>query len=130
MPTRYFTARFSGTKNVSGPGSGLEYLFYPGCITPVNDPRDADVFLLMGTPEAGNYLFREVDASGTPIGRFPPVNPLNRQSMINPKRFPSDKMGVTVREWREMTEDYADPTLFFHKSRVKLNFGGGGDRTI
>lgn len=130
MPTRYFTARFSGTRNYPGPYSGLEYLFYPGCITPVADERDAEVFLRMGTPEAGNYLFREVDASGNPIGPFPPINMANRQSMINPRRFPSDQLGITTREWREATEDYADPTLFFHKSRVKLNFGRGGDRLI
>lgn len=123
---RYFTARFSGTRNYPGPYSGLEYLFYPGCITPVADERDAEVFLRMGTPEAGNYLFREVDASGNPVGSFPPVNPANRQSMIDPKRFPSDQMGVSIREWRLATEDYADPTLYFHLVRKKLNFGRGG----
>ncbi len=128
--TRYFTARFSATRNYPGPYSGLEYLFYPGCVTPVNDERDANAFLLMGTPEAGNYLFREVDANGNPVGPFPPINPANRESMLNPRNYPSDRMGVSTGEWRQVTEDYADPTLYFHKSRVKLNFGRGTDHIV
>jgi hypothetical protein len=126
MATRYFTARFSATQNILGPSSGLAYLFYPGCVTPVSDPRDAETFLHMGTPESGNYLLREVDASGNPIGPFPPVDMRNRQSMINPRKFPSDQMGVSLHEWREATETYADPTLYFHHVRQKLNFGRGG----
>lgn len=128
MATRFFTYRFGGVRRWRGPVSGLIYEWEGADSTPsglptpvrVEDERDAEIFLRMGTPESGFYLFRETDAAGNPIGPFPPVDPEKRQSMIDPKRFPSDDIGVTVGEWREATEDLADPTLFYHYSRQKL----------
>lgn len=118
--TRFFTYRFGGVRQFLGPLSGLSYTFGKGVVTPVEFDQDAEVFLRMGTPEAGTYLFREVDASGVPIGPFPPINPANRSTMIDPKRFPSDRLDVTVQEWREATEDLADPWLYYHVVRKKL----------
>ena len=115
MP-RFFTFRFGGTRHYLGPVSGLSYTFTKDGATRVDDERDAEIFLRMGTPESGFYLFRETDSAGTPIGPFPPIDSDKRVSMIDPKKFPSDKIDVTVKEWREMTEDFADPVLFFHKS--------------
>ena len=117
---RYFTYRFGGVRQFLGPVTGLSYTFGKGVVTPVADQQDAEIFLRMGTPEAGTYLFREVDASRTPIGLFPPINRDLRNSMIDPKRFPSDRVDVTVGEWREITEDYADPWLYYHVVRKKL----------
>lgn len=117
---RYFTYRFGGVRQFLGPVTGLSYTFGKGVVTPVAEQQDAEVFLRMGSPESGTYLFREVDVSGNPIGPFPPINPANRNSMIDPKRFPSDKIDVTVAEWRELTEDLADPWLYFHHVRKKL----------
>ena len=117
---RFFTYRFGGTRQWLGPISGLSYTFTFGGVTPVADDRDAEVFLRMGTPDGGTYFFREVDAAGTPVGPFPPVDPANRVSMIDPKKFPSDQIGVGVQEWRELTEDLADPFLYYHYSRKKL----------
>lgn len=128
--TRYFTYRYGGRHQFLGPVSGLSYIFEKGAATPVDREDDAEIFLKMGSPESGVYLFREVDANANPIGPFPPVNPENRTSLINPRRFPSDQIGVSVKEWREATEDFADPVLFFHKSRVKLNFGRNTDYTV
>jgi hypothetical protein len=131
MATRYFAYRFGGVRHVPGPVSGLNYTFVgpdtDGNLVPirVDDERDARIFLLMGTADAGNYLYRETDAFGNPIGPFPPINPENRESMIDPKRFPSDDLGITAAEWREITEDLADPTLYYHKTRIKLNPGRG-----
>jgi hypothetical protein len=96
------------------------YTFSKTSATQVDDPRDANIFLLMGTPESGVYLFREVDASLNPVGPFPPVNPANRVSMIDPKRFPSDKMAISVKEWRDVTEDMADPWLYYYFVRKRL----------
>jgi hypothetical protein len=81
---------------------------------------DANIFLLMGTADAGTYLFREVDAAGNPIGPFPPIDSSQRFSMIDPKRFPSDDIGVSVKEWRTITEDLSDPFLYYHFSRKRL----------
>ncbi len=132
MATRFFAARFAGVRHVPGPVSGLNYTFVgpnaDGSLVPirVEDERDARIFLLMGTADAGNYLYRETDAFGNPIGPFPPVDSDERMSMISPKRFPSDDIGVTASEWREVTEDLADPTLYFHKTRVKMFPGRRG----
>ena len=128
MATRYFIYRFGGVRLWRGPVSGLVYTWQGADSSPtglpvpvaVTDERDAERFLRMGTPESGFYLFRETDSAGNSIGPFPPVSPENRQSMIDPKRFPSDDIGVTVAEWREATEDLAAPTLFYHYSRKKL----------
>lgn len=131
---RFFAYRFGGVRNIPGPASGLVYTFIgphaDGSLVPVrvDNARDARIFLLMGTPDAGNYLFREVDEFGVPVGAFPPIDPTKRESMIDPKKFPSDQIGVTASEWREITEDLADPTLYFHKTRVKLFPGGRGRR--
>jgi hypothetical protein len=125
MP-RYFVYRYGGVRQVVGPASGLSYTFSMDTVTTVSDERDAEIFLHMGSPDSGFYLFRETDQYGNPIGPFPPVDMANRQSMINPKRFPSDRMAMTTREWRVATEDMADPTLYFHFVRRKLNFGRGG----
>lgn len=129
--TRFFAYRFGGVRQILGPVSGLSYTFVgptDGVLVPIRVDRedDARIFLLMGTPDAGNYLFREVNAFGDPIGPFPPVNPNKRESMIDPKRFRSDDIGVTAAEWREVTEDLADPTLYYHKSRIKLFPGRRG----
>jgi hypothetical protein len=121
--TRFFTARFGGVRQQLGPASGLSYTFSSKGSTPVDDERDAEIFLHMGTPESGVYLYRETDSAGDPIGPFPPIDIEKRQSMIDPKRFPSDRLDISVQEWRMITEDLADPTLYFHLSRVKLNFG-------
>lgn len=118
--TRYFTYRFGGSRQFLGPVSGLSYWFTKGGVTPVADERDAAIFLLMGSADAGTYFFREVDASGNFIGPFPPINPELRQSMIDPKKFPSDRIGVTAKEWKEATEDMADPFLYYHFVRTKL----------
>lgn len=128
---RFFAYRFGGVRQILGPTSGLSYTFVgptDGVLvaTRVDDDRDARIFLLMGTPDAGNYLFREVDAFGDPVGPFPPVDPSKRESMVDPKRFRSDDIGVTASEWREVTEDLADPTLYFHKTRIKLFPGRRG----
>lgn len=128
---RFFAYRFGGVRQILGPVSGLSYTFVgpqDGVLVPtrVDDERDARIFLLMGTPDAGNYLFREVDAFGDPVGPFPPVDPERRTSMIDPKRFPSDDLGITAAEWREVTEDLADPTLYFHKTRIKMFPGRRG----
>lgn len=120
MATRFFTYRFGGTRQFLGPASGLSYHFTKGGVTPVADERDAGIFLLMGTPESGVYLFREVDSLGNPIGTFPPIDMSQRQSMIDPKTFASDGLDVTVQEWRTITEDLADPWLYYHYSRRKL----------
>lgn len=127
---RFFTFRFGGVRQYRGPSSGLAYTFagaeVPGGphVTRVNDERDAQIFLLMGTPESGVYLFRESDADGNPIGPFPPVDLTQRQSMIDPKKFRSDQVGVTTSEWRRATEDLSDPWLFYHTSRTRLFPGG------
>jgi hypothetical protein len=104
-----------------GPATGLSYTFVYGGVTPVADQRDAEAFLRMGTPETGNYLYREVDASGAPVGLFPPVNPENRQSNVNPRSFPSDDIRISVKEWRDATEDLADPWLYYYYVRRKLS---------
>jgi len=131
VATRYFAYRFGGVRQILGPTSGLSYTFVgpqDGTPVPIRVDRedDARIFLLMGTPDAGNYLFREVDAFGDPVGPFPPIDGTQRESMIDPKRFPSDQIGVTAAEWREVTEDLADPTLYYHKSRIKLFPGRRG----
>ena len=118
--SRYFTYRFGGVRQFLGPISGLSYTFTKDGVTLVDNERDAEIFLKMGTPESGAYLFREVDYAGNPIGNFPPVDPEKRVSMIDPRSYPSDKMDVSVQEWRQATEDYADQWLFFHISRKKL----------
>jgi len=118
--TRYFTYRFGGSHQVIGPVSGLSYQFTFGDVTPVADDRDAEIFLRMGSPDAGTYFFREVDSTGNPVGPFPPVDPANRNSMMDPKKFPSDRIGVGVKEWREMTEDLADPFLYYYYVRTRL----------
>ena len=128
MPTRYFMYRYGGIRSIPGPASGIAYVFSPDTVTPVSDERDADIFLHMGSPDSGFYLFRETDAYGNPIGPFPPVDLANRSSMVNPRSFPSDSMDITAREWRVITEDMADPTLYFHYVRRKLNFGRGGNQ--
>jgi len=128
MATRYFMYRYGGTITVKGPASGIAYVFSPDTVTPVSDERDAHIFLFMGSPDSGFYLYRETDAYGNPIGPFPPTDPSHRHSMINPRRFPSDSMDITPKEWRTITEDLADPTLYFHYTRIKLNFGRGGDQ--
>jgi len=120
VATRFFTYRFGGTRQFRGPASGLSYHFTKGGVTPVADERDAEIFLLMGTPDSGVYLFREVDSLGNPIGPFPPIDTAQRQSMIDPKAFPSDGLEVTVKEWRTLTEDLADPWLYYHHVRRKL----------
>jgi hypothetical protein len=132
MATRFFAYRFGGVRQVPGPHSGLSYTFVgptpEGNLVPikVENERDAEIFLLMGTADAGNYQYREVDSFGNPIGPFPPVNPNQRESMIDPKRFPSDDLGISAAEWREVTEDLADPTLYYHKTRIKLFPGRRG----
>jgi hypothetical protein len=117
---RFFTYRFGGVRQFLGPVSGLSYTFAKDAITRVEREDDASIFLLMGTADAGTYLFREVDISGNPIGPFPPIDTSQRFSMIDPKRFPSDDIGVTVKEWRTITEDLSDPFLYYHFSRKRL----------
>ena len=119
--TRFFTGRFGGVRHFRGPVSGLIYTFSKGDATPVADERDARIFLLMGTPDSGAYIVREVDALGNPVGPFPPIDFSKRQSMIDPKLFPSDGLEVTVKEWRTLTEDLADPWLYYHHVRTKLH---------
>lgn len=121
--TRYFIARFAGSRQALGPASGLSYTFSNLGPIPVEDERDAEIFLRMGTPESGVYLYRETDVAGNPIGDFPPIDSTKRQTMIDPKRFPSDRIDVSVKEWREATEDLADPWLYYHHVRKKLNPG-------
>src|SRR3990167_8027204 len=106
MP-RYFGYRYGGVRQVVGPARGLSYTFSMDTVTPVSDGRDAEIFLRMGSPDSGFYLFRETDQYGNPIAPFPPIDMANRQSMIDPKRFPSDRMAMTTREWRTATEDMA-----------------------
>jgi hypothetical protein len=119
--TRYFTFRFGGVRQILGPWSCLSYHFTSAGATPVADERDAELFLRMGTPESGTYLLRETDSAGVPIGDFPPIDITKRESMMDPKKFPSDRLDVTVKEWREITEDLADPWLYYHISRKKMN---------
>lgn len=117
---RFFTYRFGGVRQFLGPVSGLSYTFVKDGVTRVDREDDARIFLLMGTADAGTYLFREVDAAGNPVGPFPPIDTSERFSMIDPKRFPSDDIGVTVKEWRTITEDLSDPFLYYHFSRKRL----------
>jgi len=119
MATRYFTYRYSGSRQQIG-RSGRVYWFSFGDVTIVPIEGDADWFLRMGSPESGIYYYRETDVSGTPIGPFPPVNPLLRQSMVNTKRFPSDQGLPPAPIWRHVTETLGDPTLYYFYIRNRL----------
>jgi len=114
---RYFTYRYSGTKQQRGK-SGRLYWFAYGYVTEVPIEEDAEWFLHMGTPENGMYQYRETDAAGNPIGAFPPINLDLRQAAIDPKTFPSDK-SPSAPEWKLMTETMADPVLYYHHIREK-----------
>lgn len=128
MATRYFTYRYSGRRQQIG-HSGTVYWFTNTHSTPVYDEEDAVWFLNMGTPESGIYFFRETNAAGIPIGPFPPINPNLRNSMVDTRRFPSDKGVPDWPEWRLITETLGDPTLYFHHIRRKMRgFGGGGQK--
>jgi len=122
---RFFVFRFGGRHQIVGP-SGLAYTFTAKAPTRGGRGGDAERFLRMGTPESGTYLFRETDAEANPIGIFPPITVENRESHFNPKRFPTDKGIVSAKEWREVTEDLADPWLYYHYTRIKLFPEGRG----
>jgi len=126
MATRYFKYRYSGTRQQIG-HTGRVYWFSPDTITHVDEDRDAEWFLHMGSPESGIYYYRETDVIGNPIGLFPPINPSLRQSLIDTRRFPSDRGLPPAPEWRYITETMGDPTLYFHHIRVKIRgFGRSG----
>ena len=120
MPTRYFTYRYSGSTQQVGPSSGKLYWFQQRIVTPVDDNNDAEYFLHLGSPESGVYSYRETDIAGTPIGPFPPIDMSKRVAMIDQRKFPTDKGMPPADEWRKVSEDLADPVLFYHKSRIKL----------
>lgn len=116
---RYFRYRYSGSRQQIG-RSGRVYWFSPTSITEVPFEEDAEWFLKMGSPESGIYYYRETDAAGEPIGAFPPINPRLRQSMVNPKRFPSDLGLPPAPVWRHTTETLGDPTLYYFYIRKRL----------
>ena len=120
MATRYFTYRYSGQRQQIGKYSGQVYFFKAGLVTAVDNEQDADWFLNMGSPENGVYPYRETDASGNPIGPFPPIDFSRRQAMINPKLFPSDVGVPEAHEWRRITETLGDPTLYYHHVRKRI----------
>jgi len=120
VATRYFTYRYSGSTQQVGPSSGKLYWFQQQIITPVDDNDDAEYFLHLGSPESGVYNYRETDVAGNPVGDFPPIDMTKRVAMIDQRKFPTDKSMPLADEWRKVTEDMADPVLFYHKSRVKL----------
>lgn len=127
MP-RYFVYRYSGRRQQIG-HKGRVYWFSATTVTQVDDNDDAEWFLRMGTPESGIYFYRETDVSGNPIGPFPPIDPKLRQSMIDTRRFPSDKGLPPAEEWRYITETLGDPTLYFHHIRKKIRgFGSKGSK--
>lgn len=116
---RYFTYIYSdpGVRKEFGNVTGNVYWFRFEEITEVED-ADADYFVFLGSPDIGNYPFREVDINGQPVGPFPPIYP-NRSSMINPKLFPTDTGVPYADEWRLITETMADPILYYHYIREK-----------
>jgi len=123
MATRFFVFRFNGRHHIIGQ-SGLHYTFVKSTPTRVEVEADAEHFLRMGTPESNTYLFRETDINGKPIGIFPPIDKTKRQSHFDPKSFPSDQGVLPAAQWKELTEDLADPWLYYHKVRQKLYPGG------
>ena len=125
MATRYFRYRYSGTRQQIG-RSGTVYWFSPTTITKVEDDLDSDWFLGMGSPESGIYYYRETDVAGNPIGQFPPINLSLRSSMVDTRRFPSDKGVPPAHEWKLITETLGDPTLYFHHIRSKMRGFGTG----
>jgi hypothetical protein len=116
MP-RYFKYRYSQQFYQLGPYSNKLYFFSMTTVTEVDNNQDAEVFLHMGSPESGYYLFRETDATGKPIGAFPPIDPKLRSSNINPKLYPTDTGAPSAEEWRMATEVLSDPVLYFHHVR-------------
>ena len=128
MPPRYFVSTYAPLFQITGK-SGTPYVFYgPVGASPaptvVNNDDDADWFRNMGTPEIGaaSYPFTETDAAGSPL---PAPTFLYRDSIINTKRFPTDRGVPPAPEWRILTEDYGDPTLYFHFVRKKRWKSGG-----
>ena len=120
MPPRYFVSTYVPVLQITGK-HGTPYVFYgppPATPTTVNDEDDADWFRNMGTPEIGSasYPFTETDAAGAPLA---PPTFANRDAIINTKRFPTDRGLPPAPEWRVLTEDYGDPTLYFHFVRKK-----------
>ena len=125
MPTRYFTYRYSGNRQQIGM-TGRVYWFSPTMVTEVPFEEDAEWFLHMGSPDSGIYYYRETDAAGVPIGLFPPINPKLRNSMIDTRRFPSDRGVPEAKEWRHLTEVLGDPTMYFHHIRSWIRGGQKG----
>jgi hypothetical protein len=119
MADRYFTYRYSGSRQQIG-RSGRVYWFSYGNVTTVPYEEDAEWFLRMGSPESGVYYYRETDISGNPIGPFPPIDPRLRQSMVDTRRFPSDKGLPPAPVWRHTTETLGDPTLYYFYIRRRI----------
>lgn len=116
---RYFTYRYSGSRQQIGT-TGRVYWFQYGAVTEVPIEEDAEWFLHMGSPENGVYFYRETDASGNPIGPFPPVDENLRQAMIDVRRFPSDRGLPPAEQWRLTSETLGDPVLYYHYIRKKI----------
>jgi|GEM_PF-6737396 len=120
---RYFLYVPYGRRVAVAP-SGSTYFFEHGVPTTVAD-ADGDYFLYLGTPEnPQTYVYRETDAAGNPLYPHPgpPLDPATRVGMIDIRRFPSDRGLPPAAQWRKTTEDY-DPTIYYHKIRVKRRRG-------
>ena len=118
MP-RYFTHRYSGSIQLVGVSTHNHYWFAYGAVTQVDNNTDAEYFLHLGTPETGVYPLRETDAAGNPIGPFPPIDLTQREAIIDTRRFPSDRGLPDAKEWREISEDLADPVLYYYYIRER-----------
>ena len=114
---RYFTYAYAspGTRRELGNVTKKVYWFKYSEVTPVEDV-DSDYFRdHFNNYDMGYYPFIEVDINGSPIET--PM--LERSSMVNPMRFPSDQGVPLAKEWRLTTETMADPVLYYHYIREK-----------
>jgi len=138
--SRWFVMQQRGRKAVTTP-SGNFYFFEAGVLDPSTGMRsggvptevadeDGDYFLFQGNTDSGVYLYRESDANGNLIGPFPPIEPRSGQtlaeaseqgkvSLWDTRKAPSDKGLPPAKIWRVVSEDMADPVMFYHFARTR-----------